>query len=137
MRKMEPTFKCLKSEIFCWIFFFQWRTAFTGIPTKGQVWETPFTHYTLSDPVYWEVHIAKPFGQDTDLLLSKDPKWTEAQSLRIQAWIVDQGQNPPPASGPCHNLSPLTAPSLLLLAGKKSPIFNSEKLFMELVNFTS
>lgn len=44
---------------------------------------------------------------------------------------------PQPASSPCHSLSPLTALSLLLLAGKKSLIFNSEKLLMELVNSTS
>lgn len=41
---------------------------------------------------------------------------------------------PLPASGPCHNLSLLTA-LFFLLAGKRS--LNSEKLLKKLVNFTS
>lgn len=79
MQKMEPTFKRLKSEIFLFNFFFPVENnLYRNTKKKDQVWEIPFTHYILGDPVYWEVHTAKLFGYNMDLLLSKNPEWTEA-----------------------------------------------------------
>lgn len=43
-----------------------------------QVKETPFPHYTLGDPVCWEVHAATHFGQNMDMLLPKDPGQAQA-----------------------------------------------------------
>lgn len=67
----------------CWVFFPMGNSLYSN-PNKNsglrnfQVKETAFSHYTLCDPVCWEVHAAAPFGQDMDLLLPKDPKQVQA-----------------------------------------------------------
>jgi len=79
---MEPPFKCFRSEISCslCLFVFPMGNSLYRNPNKMsglrniQVKETPFTPCIPGDPVCWEVHAAKPFVQDTDLLLPKDPK---------------------------------------------------------------
>lgn len=129
-KKLSQHLNALNLRFFVWFLFFPVENSLYRNPNKRSgLRNSPYSLHS-----WWSSVLGGSYCQAF---------WSEHGSAAFQGpWMnrsiipVYSGMDCRSGSIPCHNLSPVTALSLLLLAGKKSLIFNSEKLLIKLVNVT-